>query len=505
MAIIQIGRQEFESWPPDDQQTKQRLQNYKRSRLLFKGKHHDVFPRIQRWLERQEDQELIYIVANFAGLLSKVSADMLFGEVPGFYCKDAAEDSPEQKALTDLAADNKLATLNYEMALSSSWRGETIYKARFGKFSDWAEKDHAIIEAASPGIFWPILDGDNVHGLMGGVFGWVKEANDNKIYLRIERQLPGRIENELYLLDGQSIGEQVKLSRLPEYANLEEYQDTGYPGLLFEVVPNWRLDDEFWGINDYYDLEGIFDELNNRVSRISRVLDKHESPKLILPPGIMKEDRNNPGRWYVDKEDLEAIEVDPEGENVGDLPKYLTWDAQLDAGFKQVDKLLELAFLLSETSADAFGLGRDGGRAESGRALKFRLIRLLAKINRKKLYFDEGLRNIMYAAQYLGHVHGNGPEPQEVRIDWKDGLPADSKEAAEVEAIRTGSKATASVRSAVRRLDGMVGHELEDELAEIQEDQGAGGGITEPGIRLPNLNVNLDSPEGGENDPVGGE
>jgi hypothetical protein len=381
-----------------------------------------------------------------------------------------------------------MATLNYEMALSASWRGETIFKVRFGKFSDWVDEEHAIIESASPGIFWPILEEDNIRGLKGGVFGWIKQApgENGKKYLRIERQLPGRIENELYLLDGRKIRERVPLRTFPEYAELEDVQETRYPGLLFEFVPNWRLDDEFWGISDYYDLESIFDELNNRISRISRVLDKHESPKLILPPGIMKWDEQYK-RWYIEKEDLEAIEVNPQEENVGDLPRYLTWDAQLEAAFKQIEKLLELAFMISETSPDAFGFG-ERGRAESGRALKFRLLRLLAKINRKKLYFDQALKNVLYAAMYLENVWGRGPEPAEIRIEWQDGLPADPLENAQVEQIRTSNKATTSVRSAVRRLDGIEGAQLDKELDEIARDEGATGGAGSsevPRITLP--------------------
>ncbi|HHT47396.1 MAG TPA: phage portal protein, partial [Firmicutes bacterium] len=254
MPYIQIGRHEYDCWPPDDELTKMRLKNYHRARLLFKGNHHDVFERIQRWLEKEQDKAITYVVCNFAGLLSKVSADMLFGEIPRFVAGEGKEDSPEQIGLNDIVNDNHLPTLNYEMALSSSWRGETIYKVRYGKFGDWAETEHAIIEAASPGIFWPILDEDNVRGLRGGVFGWIKQApgNSDKKYLRIERQLPGRIKNELYLLDGRSIKEQVNLNIFPEYAELPEEQETRYPGLLFEFVPNWRLDDEFWGMSDYY-------------------------------------------------------------------------------------------------------------------------------------------------------------------------------------------------------------------------------------------------------------
>ena len=286
--------------------------NYHRARLLFKGNHHDVFERIQRWLEKEQDKAITYVVCNFAGLLSRFQLTCSLARFPASW-PARAKRTVRSRWINDIVNDNHLPTLNYEMALSSSWRGETIYKVRYGKFGDWAETEHAIIEAASPGIFWPILDEDNVRGLRGGVFGWIKQApgNSDKKYLRIERQLPGRIKNELYLLDGRSIKEQVNLNIFPEYAELPEEQETRYPGLLFEFVPNWRLDDEFWGMSDYYDLEGIFDELNNRVSRISRVLDKHESPKLILPPGIMKWDEQY-GRWYIEKEDLEAIEVDPQ-------------------------------------------------------------------------------------------------------------------------------------------------------------------------------------------------
>ena len=92
------------------------------------------------------------------------------------------------------------------------------------------------------------------------------------------------------MLDGDSIKKQVPLSTIPDYKDLEEEQETGYPGLLVEHIPNWRLDDMFWGISDYHDLDSLFDALNNRVSRIDSILDKHSDPKLILPPGSMEYD-----------------------------------------------------------------------------------------------------------------------------------------------------------------------------------------------------------------------
>jgi hypothetical protein len=87
----------------------------------------------------------------------------------------------------------------------------------------------------------------------------------------------------------------------------------------------------------------------------------------------------------------------------------------------------------------------------------------------------------------LNNVWGRGPEPADIRIEWQDGLPADPMEDAQVESIRTGSKATTSVRSAVRRLDGIDGEQLEKELKEIQGEQ-EGQGVTElPPITLPGV------------------
>lgn len=474
MAIkILIGGKETETWPMQDKETVDRLKQYGMFRLLFEGEHHEVFERVQRWMEQQQDRTITYIVCNFAGLISKVAADMLFGEIPDFVAGD--EGSKEQEALNEIINNNHFQTMNYEMALGASWRGEAIYKLRFGQFADWRSSDRgfAIIEPADPRTFFPILSSSNVQALSGGDFVQTREAGGNK-YLKIERHTPGIIRNELYRLDGQAIIEQVKLKTIEDFADLENEQETGFPGLLFEFVPNFRGDDRFWGLSDYHDMESIFDELNNRVSRVSRVLDKHESPKLILPPGIMKEDPDRPGRWYVEKDDLEAIEIDPTdlgAGNANDLPRYLTWDAELEAAFKQIDKVIEIAMMMSETSPDVFGFSQRG-LAESGRALKFRLIRTLAKINRKKLYFDQALRNVIYAAQYLEAKHGGGPDPDGIdyRIEWRDGLPDDQLEGAQVEQIRTGGKATSSRENAIRRLDGLKGESLGDELKRIEED-----------------------------------
>lgn len=457
-----MPEEQWESWPPEGHE--KRLEDYAKYRSLFIGKHDEVYSRVQQWLDKEVDKSIVYIVANFAGLISKICADLLFGESIRVIVGE--EDSKEQQAVDLIVTANKLHTRCYEMSLSNSWRGDAVFKARFGKPQAW-ENDQAIIEASTVSGFFPHLNGDNIQEMTGATLAWEKEVGDRK-YVRKEIHEPGQIRNELWLLDGSRIKQQVPLSTIPEYSGLPEFQETGYPGLLVEHVPNWRLDDMFWGISDYVDLESMFDELNNRVSKISRILDKHSDPKLILPPGIMRYDEIRKV-WYVEKESLQLIEVD---ETAGDLPKYLVWDAQLEAAFKQIEKLLDFLMMMSEVSPAAFGMDKNG-IAESGRALKFRLLRTLAKVNRKKLYFDQGLKNILYAAQVLDVTHGRGKyEPHVPRLEWADGLPADPLEQSEIEANRMTAGNT-SLESSVRRMDSLTGKELQEEINRIKSDKPA--------------------------------
>jgi len=448
------------SFPPTDEDA-ERLKMYATFRNLMRGRHIQAFDALNGLPPRKKRE--LYVAVNFAGVVSKACADLLFGEAPGFTVQTT------QSRLDEIVTDNNLETICHTMALSSSYRGDCVFKVRFGKFHDWDDTNHPIIEAVPSSFFFPVTNDDNVMGMSAAIIAWRRKVGSD-LYLRREIHEPGTIRQELFRMESENtIGDQVSLSTLSEYASLPEVQETGYPGLLIEYVPNWRLDDEFWGISDYEGLLPLQEELNNRKTEISKILDKHASPHIILPPGIMHEDDKFPGRYYVTKEDLEAIEVDPE--QAGDLPKYLVWDAKLEAAYTEVEKLLQDMMMITETAPCAIGLTSEdsGGQAESGKALRFRLMRTLGKVNRKQRFFDQALRNVLYAAQVLDAAHGGGPQPQEVSIEWRDGLPDDPSETAEVLNSRVNMK-TMSLRRALT-IDGLRGEALEDEIAEITADE----------------------------------
>jgi hypothetical protein len=153
----------------------------------------------------------------------------------------------------------------------------------------------------------------------------------------------------------------------------------------------------------------------------------------------------------------------------------MTWEGQLAAAYQQVDRLLDLMFITSETAPSAFGLDKFG-IAESGRALRLRLLRTLAKINRKRLYYDAALKAALLTAQMLDVSLGSGKyEPAEPTIQWADGLPEDMVEMVEIESQRLAAGNT-SMESSVRRLDGPDA--VEAEMARIAEETGQAVALT---------------------------
>ena len=59
-------------------------------------------------------------------------------------------------------------------------------------------------------------------------------------------------------------------------------------------------------------------------------------------------------------------------------------------------------------------------------------MRLLSKIARKKRYYDDAIKDVLYKAQLMDIEHNDQSyEPERPSANWRDGLPDDPKEIAE--------------------------------------------------------------------------
>lgn len=410
-------------FPTDNDQA--RVDQYEHFTRLFKGDHYTAFNiKIDNKDYNKAYSALRYVTVNFAGMISKIVADMLFSEPIKITVPDG-----DQEYLEGLWRENKMDIQCYESALSNSYKGDSLWKLRIGPRNPNDKKPTTIIEDITPNIYFPEHDDFNVRANpKKEILAWTFTV-DKLLYLRQEIHTPGMIENKIYRMKGNEIQHEVGLDILD--SKLKPIEQTKVDFSLLEHVVNFKTGDRAFGISDYYDLETLFYAINNRMSKVDNVLDKHTDPILMVPPGILDE------KGQVRKKDLGVIEIE-EGQD--GKPEYIVWDASLENAFKEVEKLVEFMYMVGEVSPDVLGLGQ--GVSDSGRALKFKLMRTIAKVARKKLYYDQAIKNLLYKAQVFSKAHGieiEGKklqgEPVMPEIEWADGLPIDIHEQLEDEVI----------------------------------------------------------------------
>jgi len=452
-----------------------RLNDYEYYKKLFMGKHFEAFNvRIGDKDYNRAHAKLRFLVVNFAGLLSKIMADMLFGEPVSVKLPNG-----DQEWLDAFWRENNMDVQCYESALGNSYNGDAIFKLRIGPRNEKSEST-VIVEDIVPKIYFPKIDGFNVRATSKEqVLAWTFVL-DGETYLRQEIHTPGKIQNKVFKMKGEDIVAPVSVSTLGD-GSIKEEEDTGINESLIVHIPNWKTGDRHFGLSDYLDLDTLFYALCNRLSKIDNILDTHGDPILMVPPGIIDEHGN------VNKKALGVVEV-KEGEN--NKPEYIVWDASLDSAFKEVEKLVEMLYLTAEISPDVLGMGT--GTSDSGRALKFKLMRTLAKVSRKRLYYDHAIKQLVYTAQKFAKANNiaiNGKqlsgEPVMPEIDWKDGLPIDNHEQLldEIQAVDAG---LTPKTEAIMRLYDVDEKSAEEQLKVIEKER--------PAITVPSMDASKSNP-----------
>jgi len=454
-----------------------KLSDYEYFERLFIGQHFEAFNvRVNDSDFNAAYAKLRYVKVNFPGFISKVVADLLFTEPPKF---KAGQDG-DQDFIDGLIEDNNLHIQNYESALSNSYFGDAVYKLRIGKRNPGDKFATIIIEDITPTIYFPKINQWNVRAKPEyEELAWTFYI-DKKKYLRKEIHYPGKIINEVWEMDHERIITKAPLSILGD-ESIPEMQNTGVTRSLLFHIPNWKTGNRYLGISDYQDIDTLFFALNNRMTKIDNILDKHSDPILALPEGILDENGK------VRKSALGVIEV-KDGEN--NKPEYIVWDASLENAYKEIEKTVEFLMMIGEISPDVVGMGQ--GQSDSGRALKMKIMRTLAKAARKKTYYDMRLKDLIYVAQQLAKAWNVGVtdkniklkgEPTRPQIKWFDGLPIDESEQVDTEVKRIDG-GLSTIKDSLIRIDGLDEDEAEEKAKEIQEEskinvvtQGIGKGL----------------------------
>lgn len=448
-----------QTFPPTIQD-KKRLEDYNYFEKLFFGEHFEAFRiKVQSNEFNRAYSMLRYVKVNFAGLMSKIVADMLFSEPITVRMSEG-----DQKFVEGLMRENNMNQQLYESALQNSYFGDALLKERTGKRHPNDEEMSVIIEDTTPRIYFPKMDPFNVRAEpLQQTLSWVFTVG-NQQYLRKEIHEPGKIYNQVFLMQGNEVVSEASLDILG-IKNLEAEQDTGIDDSLIQHIPNWKVGSRWNGISDYFDLDSLFFAINNRMTKNDNVLDKHTDPILMVPPGVLDEEGKPK------KRDGRVIEI---GNADDGKPEYIVWDASLENAFKQIEKLVEFFYLIAEISPDVLGMGQ--GVSDSGRALKFKLMRTIAKVSRKKLYYNTQIKEALYIAQLLAKennitidgkkLQGDAKYPE---IIWQDGLPIDDSEQIDTETKALDAGITTTVEAIMRTYH--LDQKAAEDLAQRAKDE----------------------------------
>ena len=371
-------------WPPPQESA--RLAKYEKNRLLFEGRHEAVFREQFRRIERvigNFNEVISYPVAlNFQKIISLKIADLLFGEEPVI---TLGGEGLNLSAFTETA---------YEIAIDVSRYGT-------GLFHLHKEGPETKVSISQPLYWFPVVSADNVKNICLHVVAHVSEEG-GKRFLKAAIHEKGFVTTRHYEMDDARIKKLVYDSgRRP----------TGFRGFAIVAVNNVSTSESVYGLDDYFDLDGIISEIEVRAAQVARILDKHSSPSMTGPSSALSKDEF--GNWvfkggsYIPND---TLDMGVQGEI-----KYITWDAQLESNFKQIALLLDMLYMLSECGATLLGGSRAEGPAQSGTALKLRMMSPLAKVNRVKLKFTHAIKSIV--------AEMTGGDYEDVGIEWKDGLP----------------------------------------------------------------------------------
>lgn len=467
-----------EFYPPTTH--RERVDRYKRNKKIFKGEHFEVF---KNYKGNKQQKDLLYISVNIAGIICKKSSDFLFGESVQVKAGNG-DSSKEQLAFDRFVDENSLNILTYESALANAYRGDSFFKVRYGQemggeLPKELDPARVIIEHQNPEHVFPEASLYNKNKIVcyhvavpvevevDGKDGW---------QLFVESHYAGRIEYRVFNMQAidtkyhGSYFEVVTWKILNEVEEARAVVLTGVSAPLIVHVPNFGIDDTWEGIDDISEHLPVIDEINNRLTQIADILDKHSDPAMAVPSGILGEDEAGNPTFHVQQD--KVFEIMGKDDVV---PTYITWDGQLSQAFTELDKLVELLLTTAEIPAVAIGKGDGGGTSgTSGLAIKWRMNSLLAKINRKRQYYAKGLRQVFAIAQLLEQAVGIADYKVSVpQLIFQDGLPKDDAQEATVMNIRTGGMKTISQKTAIMRMEGMTEEQADIEIQRIKDEEQA--------------------------------
>ena len=413
-------------WPPEDADEAARLKEHAFMRQIYNGLHEKVFPRYIAYLaDQSKDSKKQKIILDWPELATDSYINLLLGEEPEIVAgnRDDLPDLPADQAFIDVSrygiglfevSDDGVQALNPENCYIVVTPGNIQRPQAFVFFHIWKEK-----ESQS---------------------GKEKEIE----YIKFTVHQPGKIRHLIFLISpGAGLTKSEKklsgplpLGNFPAYAGLEVdaegYQYPPVEDMLVVAVNNKLSSERYYGRSDYKpSIISLIESLELLFAQRAEVLAKFTSPTPVVPESATVFDHSKKEWVYKPGQAIITKPGDPS-------PSLMVWQAELGAVDRAIEQSMDQLLQMLQLSRVLLA-GQGQGTAESGTALRIRLIPTLSKVSKYARAAEKAIPKVL---NLWSQLHGPEIPLEKITVNLQDGIPDDPMEEANVNNIRATALAT---------------------------------------------------------------
>ncbi|MDD4478567.1 MAG: phage portal protein [Mesotoga sp.] len=397
------------TWPPEDKDESARLAEHTRNRKLYSDLHEEVLTKYNNYLnDGLNDDKKLKIILGWASLATDNYMSLLLGE-------GVKVDAPAQYDTPD-----------EEVFIDASRYGVGLY-----------EVSQDAITVLNPERVYFVVDPHNIRKVNSYVIFSDFTAGD-KTCIKFTIHSKGQIQHLVYEYASGKLGILRPLADFPQFSDLADYPDgiqkTGIDECLVVRIDNALSSDRYYGKSDYSpSVYSLIETLDTAFARRAEVLAKFARPIPMVPESAMQFDHTRQ-KWVFKTEQAIILRENDKA------AAYLTWGAELGAVEREIEQTMTQLLAMLKLSRVLIA-GENEGQAESGTALRLRLIPTLAKVSKFATALKAALPSVYSLKSKLDSVlsvpgAGTAFEPDKVVVTLEDGIPEDPAETAQINLVR---------------------------------------------------------------------
>jgi len=389
-------------WPPLDKDEADRIAEHVLMRQIYNGLHEQVFPRYAAYLAEKEDGvHKQIIILDWAELATTTYMNLTFGK------------PVEIKAPMAVIPERP----DHQMVIDASRYGHAAYE-----ISDTA------ISIINPENMYLVVSPANIQDITHFViFAKFKQKDlegKELEYIKFTTHSKGQIQHLIFELRGNKLVGPLVLNSFTAFANIiageQGIQKTKADDVLIVHVQNQLSSERYYGRSDYKrSVLSLIESLEMSFAERDEVQSKFTAPTPVIPESATIFDHGL-GEWVY--RPGEPIFTMP-----GDLqPSLMVWDAQLAHVEKAIDQKMDQLLQMLQLSKVLLA-GQDAGNAESGTALRFRLIPTMSQVDKHARAMEKAIPKVLHLWSQL---HPPIVAIKDISVILKNGLPEDQIETA---------------------------------------------------------------------------